>query len=149
MYGEMFYSRHTALRQLLWSLNNLRRRSFGNTGNLQLENSRLGLIESVCERYWKMQHPILAQTSSQVKKQSPTSSRQPLDMTLIMLTSMSNLISQSGKINLIYMKTIHFHLIFRICPITSWHPSLEVLVTCVRLWNSMCPTTNCRLCQQR
>ena len=36
----------------------LKTEPFGNTMNLQmLENSRLGLIESVHEIYWKTQHP--------------------------------------------------------------------------------------------
>ena len=47
MYGEMFYVRHTAQRQLLWSLNNLKGESFEIQWTYKLENSRLGLIESV------------------------------------------------------------------------------------------------------
>ena len=48
MYGEMLYSRHTAQRQLLWVLNNLKRDTL-ETQHPKFKNSGLGFIESVYE----------------------------------------------------------------------------------------------------
>ena len=49
MYGDTVKGRHMAQRQLLWSLNNLKRDPL-EMQNPKVENSRLGLIESIHER---------------------------------------------------------------------------------------------------